>query len=163
MWLSDRRKFLAACLSLPLAGCGFQPVYGPSGAGLSLRNKVTVEPPTTRLGFEFVARVEERFGRPQAAFYDLSYAIETQSEGIAIAADNDTTRVRVIGDITYALTEVATNAQVLAGSVSSFTAYSTTGSTLATDSARRDAENRLMIILADRLVDEVISGAARFA
>ena len=40
----------------------------------------------------------------------------------------------------------------MSGVLDSFTAYSATGTTVATLTARRDAEERLMINLADQLV-----------
>ena len=159
---SNRRTLLAGLACLPLGACGFTPVYGPSGPGTALRGRVAVEAPSNRLGFELVARLEDRLGRPDAATYSLSYEISTTREGIAISETNDITRVRVNGMISYRLVG-ADGRQVLAGDVSSFTAYSTTGSTLASDAASRDAETRLMVLLADRIVDELISGAARFA
>ena len=114
------------------------------------------------MSFELVARLEDRLGRPRSAVYALSYRISTEAEGIAISETNDTTRIRLNGRADYTLREAGTGQQLLAGEVSSFAAYSTTGSTLATDSAARDAETRLMVLLADLMADALISGAARF-
>ncbi len=162
MWCSDRRKFIASLGLLPLAACGFQPVYGPGGPGTALRGRVAFADPQNRFGFELVARLEERLGRTQNPTYALSYQIVTAREGIAISATNDTTRIRLDGRARYVLRETGSDVQVLAGEVTSFTAYSTTGSTLATDTAARDAETRLMVLLADLMADALISGAARF-
>ncbi|MEM9318105.1 MAG: LPS assembly lipoprotein LptE [Pseudomonadota bacterium] len=148
---------------LPLGACGFSPVYAPGGPGTVLRGRVAVEPPSNRLGFELVARLEERLGRTGAGAYQLDHTISTSSQGIAITDNNDITRIRLNGMIDYALTETGSGLQLLAGQVGSFTAYSTTGSTLATDAAERDAETRLMVLLADRIVDELLAGAARFS
>lgn len=160
---SDRRHVLAGLAALPLAACGFRPVYGPGGPGLVLRDRVAIADPENRLSFELVLRLEERLGRTSAPDFALSYTLSTNSEGIAISETNDITRVRLNGRATYVLRELESNLQVLAGDVTSFTAYSTTGSTLATDAAERDAEARLMVLLADLMADELISGAARFA
>ena len=160
---SDRRTFLTLLASLPLAGCGFAPVYGTGGVGLALRNQVLVAAPDTRLGFELVARLEERLGRPNGAAYALDYTITTSTTDLAITGANDITRININGTVDFVLTELATDAQILADSVSSFAAYSTTGSSVATAAAERDAEDRLMTILADRLVSRLLTASSRFS
>ncbi|MBF9029537.1 hypothetical protein HKCCE3408_03935 [Rhodobacterales bacterium HKCCE3408] len=159
---SDRRSVLAALAALPLSACGFRPVYGPGGPGLELRDRIAVADPVNRLDFELVNRLNERLGHGGAAAYDLEHEIGVTTEGIAITGSNDITRVRLNGTARYALIDRGTGTQRLAGRVAAFTAYSTTGSTLATNAARRDAEDRLMILLADRIADELLAGAARF-
>ena len=159
----SRRSAVVGLCSLPIAACGFRPVYGPGGPGQELRGRVAIADPENRLSFGLVTRLEERLGRSQVPAYELSYQISTRRAGLAISETNDTTRVRIDGAAQYLLREASTDRQLIAGEVSSFTAFSTTGSTLATDAAARDAEERLMILLADLMVDALIAGAARFA
>ena len=51
MSLPDRRRFLGLMLALPLgaglSACGFEPVYGPNGAGTALRNQIAFQAPET--------------------------------------------------------------------------------------------------------------------
>lgn len=143
----------------PLAACGFTPVYAPGGSGSALRGQIRAEAPSTRLGFEMVARLEDRLGRGDAAIYDLSYAIATEQSGLAITGADDITRVNITGTLRYTVVARGTEQQVTSGEVSTFTAYSTTGSPVATAAARRDAEDRLMIALADQMVSRLISTA----
>lgn len=158
---SDRRKFLTLLMAVPLAACGFTPVYGPGGAGQALRGRVMVAAPDTRLGFVLVARLEERLGRPGNAAYALDYTLETSETGLAITGANDITRINIAGTATFTLTDLATNEQVVADSVSTFTAYSTTGTSVATASAERDAEDRLMTALADQMISRLLIAASR--
>lgn len=160
---SDRRTFLTLLAAAPLAACGFAPVYGTGGVGLALRNRVLVAAPDTRLGFELVARLEERLGRPDGADYALDYTIRTTTTDLAITGTNDITRININGTVDFTLTELATDAQIVADSVSSFAAYSTTGTSVATAAAERDAEDRLMTILADRLVTRLLTASSRFS
>lgn len=162
MSLSDRRKFLTLLAAAPLAACGFTPVYGPNGAGAALRGQILTDAPDTRLGFELVSRLEARLGRADNARYVLSYSITTSETGFAITGTNDITRYRVSGEIDFTLTEIATGDQLLADSVSSFTAYSTTSTTVATAAAERDAEDRLMALLADQMVTQLLVSASRW-
>lgn len=159
----NRRKVVVLLGAMPLAACGFTPVYGPSGSGTALRNRVQVEPPTNRLEFELVARLEERLGQPTAPAFALTHRLTTSQEGIAVTGTDDITRTRILGEVDYALVEAASDAQLLAGQVSTFTAYSTTGTTLATDAAERDASARLAVALADQIVAQLLARASRFA
>lgn len=160
---SDRRTLLALLAVLPLAGCGFAPVYGPGGAGNALRGRLRVEPPDTRQGFVFVARIEERLGRTDAPDHVLTWDIDTTERDLAITGTNDITRINLNGTLRFRVVEVGSDVQVQAGEVTTFTAYSTTGSPVATASARRDAEDRLMIALADQLVSRLLAGAANWS
>lgn len=157
---SDRRRFLTLLAVAPLAGCGFTPVYGPGGTGRALRGQVQVAAPDTRLGFQLVARLEERLGLPQAAIYSLDHRIQTSESGLAITGTNDITRINIDGTVTFTLTEIATGRERLAGSVSTFTAYSTTSTPVATSAARRDAEDRLMTALADQVMSRLLASSA---
>lgn len=161
MSLSDRRTFLTLLAAVPLLGCGFTPVYAPGGSGLALRGQVLVAPPDTRLGFVLVSRLEERLGRPDAPAYQLDYTVETSETNLAITGTNDITRINITGTVRFTLTNMATNAQVLADTVSTFSAYSTTGTSVATASAERDAQDRLMTSLADRVVSSLLASSGR--
>lgn len=153
----SRRLILLAPLAL--AACGFAPAYGPGGGATKLTGAVRVQDPTDKNGFDLVERLEERLGRPEAARYDLSYTITTESVGVGITADNKITRYNLKGVIDYTLTEQATGARVTGGRVQSFTAYSATGSTVAQLAAEEDAALRLMRILADQIVARLIGAA----
>ena len=160
---SDRRTFLTLLATAPLAACGFTPVYGPGGAGNALRDRLRIEPPDTRLGFVLVSRLEDRLGRARAPTHVLTYDIATSDRGLAITGANDITRINITGTVTFRVTEGGSDVQVQAGEVSTFTAYSTTGSPVSTAAARRDAEDRLMTALADQLVSRLFAGAESWA
>lgn len=155
--LITRRSILLA--PLLIAACGFTPAYGPGGGATKLTGAVRVQDPGDKNGFDLVERLEERLGRPEAARYDLSYTITTQSVGVGITADNKTTRYNLKGVVDYTLTEQATGARVTGGRVQSFTAYSATGSTVAQLAAEEDAALRLMRILADQITARLIGAA----
>jgi LPS-assembly lipoprotein len=156
---SDRRRILALMAAAPmlLAGCGFAPVYGPGGTGGALRGRLAFQAPEDRLDFVLVSRLEERLGRAASPSHRLGYAVETSGRGLAITGTNDITRNNITGTLRFQIIEIATEVQVQAGAVTTFTAYSTTGSPVATAAARRDAEDRLMLALADQLVSRLLA------
>ncbi|MEO0669447.1 MAG: LPS assembly lipoprotein LptE [Pseudomonadota bacterium] len=143
-------KPLFVCLAL--AACGFTPVYGPGGAGSALQNRVLVDPPVDREGFLLVRQIEDRLGRTDDAAYRLSVKLTLVQENRAIDPDGDIRRFHLIGTATYELREAVTGDIVRADAVDDFVGYSATGTTVATLAARRDAQERLMTILADQIV-----------
>lgn len=157
MWLSDRRGFLLG--SLALGACGFTPAYGPNGAAGRLQGNVLVDEPADRDSYVLVQQLESRLGRAAAPRYGLSLALDVKTERMAIAANNITSRFNVIGKVTYALRDMGDGAVLTTGTVDTFTGYSATGSTAATQSAERDAHARLMVILADQITTRLIAAA----
>lgn len=154
----DRRLF---CLSaLALAGCGFAPVYGPGGGGNALQNKVLVDAPIDRDAFLLTRELEDRLGRANDARYGLSYGISTSEEAIAISSQNVTTRYNLLGNVTFALRDLGSGGVVTSGKLRSFTAYSASGSTVATQAAKADAHERLMVILADQITTRLLAVSA---
>lgn len=158
MWLSDRRVFLAGVLAL--AGCGFTPAYAPGGAGTKLRGQVRADDPTDSLGFAFVSGLEERLGRPSAARYALSYVITTTERGAARVVGVGETRIALLVNLDYSLTDIASGAIVTSGSLRNVTNYSTTENQLATQRAKEDAETRVMRILADQVAARLLAALA---
>jgi len=156
---SDRRTALRLLAALPLAACGFTPVFAPGGAGSALRGRILADAPDTRLAYAFVARFEDRLGRAEAPAWALGYTIETREIAVGVSADNVTTRYNLTGRLLWSIRPLASDEPVLSGAEESFTSFSATGSAVATLAARRDAEDRLMTILADLLVTRLYAEA----
>ena len=154
-----RRAVLTLLAALPLAACGFTPVYGPGGTAGALRGQIEFAPPEDRLGFELVSQLENRIGRTNGARFQLDYDIQTSESALAVTVEEDINRINITGVAAYALTDISTGEQVQGGEVSSFTAFASSGSPVAINSARRDAETRLMTILADQIVTRLLAGA----
>lgn len=156
---SDRRTVLAGLSALTLGACGFRPAYGPGGVAQGLRGRIAVDAPDTRATFALVERLEDRLGRAEAPLYRLSYRLSTRRDSVGITAEQETTRYTLHGELAFQLVALATGTVVQSGKVASFSAYSATGSTVATLTAERDAERRLMVILADQLVTRLVATA----
>ena len=157
MSLFDRRRLVMGLCVATLAACNFQPVYGPGGSGEVIRNQIQIAAPATRQEFVLVAHFEERVGT--GSRYLMSYDLSTSRENIGIDGADNIDRVNVLGRLDFEVLDTATGSVVQSGAASTFTAYATTASPVATASARRDAEDRLMIALADQVVTQLISQA----
>ena len=152
----DRRPFLLTGLAA-LAGCGFAPAYGPGGGGAALRGQVEVQAPDTRAGYLLTRELEARMGRTGSGRYVLTHEIGLNSEAIAIDRRNVAGRFNILGSVRYTLTDRRTGETVTSGRVHNFAAYSARGTPVATRAARRDAETRLMTILADQIVTRLLA------
>lgn len=156
----DRRTvLLGLAAALALAGCGLTPVYGPGGGGGRLAGRVRPRDPETPLDFVFNQRLAERLGPEDAADYDLDYRITAGVVSQAITSDEVTTRYSLNGTADFVLTG-SDGAELTRGRVSSFTSYSTTGTTISTLAAEADARERLALMLADQVVTRLLAAAA---
>lgn len=156
MWLSNRRTFLLA--GLATGACGFTPVYGPGGAGARLQSSIALPAPSTDRAFEFNRRFEARMGRGRR--FDMELSLSSKKAGFGSTSTGSTTRYRLDGEAAYILRDAVTKVVLAEGKTTAFTGYSTTGSTVATLSAERDAYERLMVILADQVIDDLLLTAS---
>ncbi|GFE49188.1 hypothetical protein So717_09410 [Roseobacter cerasinus] len=154
MLLFDRRTLLM--LPLALSACGFTPVYAPGGGATQLQNSITVAEPSTRNGFLITQRIEEKLGRAVDPDYRMTLSVSTGQQNVAVDREGSTTRFNIIGRANYSLIETSTGRVVTSGKVENFTGYSAAGTTVATVAARRDAQRRLMILLADQIVTRTL-------
>ncbi len=155
----SKRAFLLLSLAA-VAACGFTPVYGPQGGAGALQNRVAVQAPDSRAAYLLTQRLEQRLGRATAPTYLLDTGLTITQERMAVTTNNITTRFNLVGRLVYRLRDAGTGAVLNEGRVDSFTGYSATGSTVATRAAERDAQERLMTILADQLVTRLLAISA---
>lgn len=154
-----RRAAISAMFALPLAACGLQPVYGPKGTGQRIFGKIRPRDPKTYQEFTFNQRLAERLGADTNAQFDLDYRISIGVVSQAITQDEVTTRYSLNGTADFVLKDSA-GKTVTSGRVSSFTSYSTTGTTIATLAAESDARQRLARMLADQVVTRLLAASA---
>jgi LPS-assembly lipoprotein len=153
MLLFDRRTFLLSAVAL--AGCGFQPAYGPSGSASALRGKVRVESTGTRESYTLAHALEDIFAQAVDEKYVLTFSVTTDESAVGITPDQEITRYHVTGIAQYSVVSTTDGQTVASGEARSFTAYSATGSTVSSVTATRDAYDRLMSILADQIAAQI--------
>src|SRR6056297_2915463 len=150
----DRRVFLVGLTAL--AGCGFTPLYGPGGQAKGLRGRIDVVPPIDEEAFALVRRLEDRLGQAAAADYRLTAGIQIRENAVGFLPDGTISRYSVLGQVDWRLISLADDTLALSGSEKSFTSYSATSTTVATIVAQRDARERLMVSLADRITADIL-------
>lgn len=142
-----------------MAGCGFVPVYGPGGGMSALHGATEILAPANEAGFRLRDHLLRRLGPNDAALYTLVTTISIERVSVAIAENNASTRINLLGSSDYAL-RAAEGTTIASGTVSGFTGYSTTGTTVATEAAAADAEERLAVLLADQIMARLMAALA---
>lgn len=152
MWLSSRRGFLSA--ALVLAGCGLTPVMEPRSQ--QLYKQVLVQAPVNRAEYELVRNLEAQLGTAESARFSLRYELKVTENNIVVSTAQEISRYSLIGELEYSLLD--SNGDTLSRQTAkSFTGYSATGTTVATQRAQRDAYDRLMVILAEQVSSALLA------
>ena len=160
----NRRNFLLLAAAGPaLAACGFEPTYGAKGASSHLLNQVVVDAPSTNETYLLVRELEDRLGRVSEGKYGLTTSIDTSEKSVGRTVQGVTSRYDVIGNVTYALRDMATGEVLTSGKLTNYVGYSATGTSVATLSAEEDAYARLMSILADQIMTDLWAWSAQNA
>ena len=153
MWLSSRCGFFLAALAL--VGCGLVPLNGANTKFQLLRNTVLVQAPTNRVEFELVRNLEVQLGQAVSKLYDLQYKLSVDEDIVVVSAAQEINRFSLVGLLEYSLVDSG-GVVLLTETAKSFTGYSATGTTVATQRSKRDAYDRLMVILAKQVSNSLL-------
>mgnify|MGYP001602075682 CR=1 FL=1 len=160
----SRRNFLALAAAGPvLAGCGFTPTYGTNTAASGLLNQVIVDEPNDNNTYLLVRELEDRLGRVSSGKYGLSIAVASEERSIGKTISGVTSRYDVIGEVTFALRDLASGEVLTSGKTRNYTGYSATGTSVATLAGQTDAYERLMVILSDQVMASLWAWSANGA
>lgn len=125
-----------------------------------MRGQVLPDPPGGRLAFTYVGQIETRLGRANdGAAYALSYLFDVRTVETAQTGFGNPLVLSLESPVDYALRDRQSGRVLTSGRVTGFTTYTDTGSSVAVEAAREDAEDRLAVILADRTVTRLLSTA----
>lgn len=154
-------------VSLALAGCGLQPLYGGGGSGrvaTALRS-VTVAPIEGRAGWLVRTALEDRLGatRADTAAYRLEVLLDDDITGFGIRSDDAVTRERRTLRARYRLVDSARGTVLLDATAGSDAGIDVVGSEYATVAAEQTALERLSKEVADQIVTRVALYARRSA
>jgi LPS-assembly lipoprotein len=160
-WSEPRRALLAALAAL--AACGFTPLYAPGSPAAGMAGRVEVAVVEGAPGFAMREELTARLGPATAPTHRLDITLRLEQTGVALTEQDVTTRYNVTGTADYALVPLAGGPPVASGTVRAITGYSApetvTSSAFASLAAQRDAERRLAVDLADRIVQRLALAA----
>jgi LPS-assembly lipoprotein len=132
------------------------PVNGANTKFQLLRNTVLVQAPTNRVEFELVRNLEVQLGQAVSKLYDLQYKLSVDEEIIVVSAAQEINRFSLVGLLEYSLVDSG-GVVLLTETAKSFTGYSATGTTVATQRSKRDAYDRLMVILTKQVSNSLLT------
>ncbi|MDA8634840.1 LPS assembly lipoprotein LptE [Rhodobacteraceae bacterium] len=158
MWWFKRNILNSASLliGLTLAGCTLEPLYKPGSVTAGFLQNIELDAPKDRDSYVLYNRLTERLHSAESSAYALSVTLRKSEARAGIAADGQAQRKIVTGFADYRIVQIATGKEVQSGSVKAFTGYAQSGSNVAILAASNDAYDRLMIQLADKIMDGMI-------
>lgn len=155
----SRRQFLTlAATPLALSACGFTPIYSDGSAAEKMHGRIALGSFSGIDGFQMREQLETRLGIATSATYRLDVDLKVNSEGLAITQDGSITRYNLSGTAVFTVTELGGNT-VYTDTVTAFTAYNATASAYATRIAEQDANRRMAVTIADRIVTSMAISA----
>jgi LPS-assembly lipoprotein len=146
-----------------LAGCGFQPVYGPYSAAPVVNEDMAAIRVATiedRMGQQLRLLLEERLqgGRPPIKpSYTLTVKTSTGYTDSGIRRDDTATRARVTVEASYTVHARDQEGILTSGRARSIAAYDLLEANYASVIAERDAQNQAAREIADQIVAQVAS------
>jgi len=143
-------------LAMGVSACGFKPVYRKGAASTDLRGLVLLPEAVDPISFAYRERLRRRFGDAgEQAVYLLENATKIEESGIAITQASDVTRYRVLGETEWRLVNRETSEVLIADTASAFTGFDATSSAFSVREARKAAEERLAIELAELTISAI--------
>lgn len=149
------RVFVIFLLFLWTTSCGFTPVYEPGSQSKDTLADISVAPPRgNRANYLFVRELESRIGRNLNGGKRLEHSIRLSEQGLG-AFGRERNRVQIVGNVTYTVVSVDDNRSLFRGGVSNFVTFIVEDNI--TSSVRADSMERLMKILVDQTVTQVMA------
>ena len=131
-----------ACASLLLAGCGFSPLYGDTGASGAL-SRIAVTAQDDRLGYRLREQLEDALGwdRGAAPLYRLETVVEQERRPLGRRIDDTAARYELTVRAAWTLTPTA-GGPPLTGTQAVTTTYAAADQPYAAIAAQQDGEDR---------------------
>ena len=152
-------RFFAALGVLPLAACGFHPLYGRSATGPGIAgtlSEIYVEPIPDRVGYQLRNNLLDLFnatGRADDAAYRLKLTLNEEEQAVALQTNTNITRYNYTLKAHYELIPKGSTEVAKSGDVTTLTAYNVAAAPFlyATVTAERDAKDRAANEVAERI------------
>ncbi|MBP7252136.1 MAG: hypothetical protein KBA75_01475 [Alphaproteobacteria bacterium] len=152
-------RFVLLCLLLPLAGCGFQPLYGSkaeggSGAAVAL-NQVAIANIPNRDGQVLRNLLTDRLyqnGKPTEPLYRLAVEMRQSETALGIRRDATASRTRLDMLAHYVLRRASDNKVLIDSNAETSVSFNQLVAQYATVTARDDARGRALHELSEQIM-----------
>lgn len=146
---------------LGLGGCGFQPLYGETGAGYSAQSalaQIEIAPIRDRAGQQLRNELIREFtpnGGSLDPAYRMQITLSVAERDVFTRETSDVERKTVRMTATYTLVDIVSDQPVHEGIAFTETSFNRVVSEFANIRARTDAENRAAVDLAQQISQQV--------
>lgn len=154
-----RRALLSVMLLLPVAGCGFQPLYGSHGQRGDLPDlaEVTVGPMNERLGQMMRNALLDGIGATPGVKkrYRLDMGVAEQRQDLSFQRGGEQAYSRLAVTCRYTLTDMQTGEVLLSNSDRVMNSFATVATGFGTVQAQNDARERAVRQMASDVLTRV--------
>ena len=159
MLLFNKQNYLLALLfGVFIASCAFEPAWIAEDNKIKiLWQRVHIKEPITSNEFRLNRYLASRIGHAKDAEFFLEYELSTETKRTALSFDGKAYRIRILGEVKFSLLHNKKNTIVFSSSVKDSLGYSDAILAETDQASERDAYKRLMVLLGDRIVDELLS------
>ena len=158
MLLFDKKKYIfSILLSVFIAGCSFEPAWiAGNNKAKTFWQKIDLKEPKTSNEYRLNRYLVSRVGDVENAEFFLKYELITDTKRTALSFDGKAYRIRIHGEVKFTLIDNSKNTIVVSSSVKDSLGYSDAILAVTDQASERDAYARLMVLLGDRIVDELL-------
>ena len=158
MLLFNKQKYLFALLfGLFTASCSFEPAWiAKDNKSKILWQRVDIKEPITSNEDRLNRYLASRVGDAEDAEFFLEYELFTKTKRTALSFDGKAYRIRIQGEVRFSLIHNSKNIILVSSSVKDSLGYSDAILAVTDQASERDAYARLMVLLGDKIVDELL-------
>ena len=158
MLLFDKKKYIfSILLSVFLVGCSFEPAWiAGNNKAKMFWQKIELNEPKTSNEFRLNRYLVSRVGDAKDAEFFLKYELFTETKRTALSFDGKAYRIRIKGKVKFSLIHNRKNIVLLSSSVNDSLGYSDAILVVTDQASERDAYTRLMVLLGDKIIDELL-------
>ena len=158
MLLFDKKKYILSLLfSIFISSCSFEPAWiAGNNKSKILWQKVDLIKPKTSNEFRLNRYLVSRVGDAKDVKFLLKYELFTDTKRTALSFDGKAYRIRIQGEVKFSLIHNSKNIILVSSSVKDSLGYSDAILAVTDQASERDAYARLMVLLGDKIVDELL-------
>ena len=158
MLLFDKKKYIfSLLLSIFISSCSFEPAWmAGNNKSKILWQKIDLKEPKTSNEFRLNRYLVSRVGDAKDAKFLLKYELFTDTKRTALSFDGKAYRIRIHGEIKFSLIHNSNNTILVSSTVKDSLGYSDAILAVTDQASERDAYARLMVLLGDKIVDELL-------
>ena len=157
MLLFDKKYIFSLLLTIFIVSCSFEPAWiAGNNKATVLWQKVDLKQPKTSNDFRLNRYLVSRVGDAEDAEFFLNYELSTETKRTALSFDGKAYRIRIHGEVKFSLVHNSNNTILVSSSVKDSLGYSDAILAVTDQASERDAYARLMVLLGDKIVDELL-------